>query len=155
LKQNISTIVQEFLERPIADLGYELYDVEYSKKTNGMNLTIYITSPNGPITLEDCEKVHRMVDPLLDELNPTADMPYYLNVSSVGLDRPIKTDKDYKRALGQIVEIKLFTQVGDKKQYKGKLISFDESKATIEIEKGNTLDLLKKNIALCKIYIDF
>ena len=150
MKQNISTIVQEFLERPIADLGYELYDVEYSKKTNGMNLTIYITSPNGPITLEDCEKVHRMVDPLLDELNPTADMPYYLNVSSVGLDRPIKTDKDYKRALGQIVEIKLFTQVGDKKQYKGKLISFDVSKVTIEIEMATLLICSRKTLLYAK-----
>ena len=150
MKQNISTIVQEFLERPIADLGYELYDVEYSKKTNGMNLTIYITSPNGPINLEDCEKVHRMVDPLLDELNPTADMPYYLNVSSVGLDRPIKTDKDYKRALGQIVEIKLFTQVGDKKQYKGKLISFDVSKVTIEIEMATLLICSRKTLLYAK-----
>ena len=155
MKQNISTIVQAFLEGPINNLGYELYDVEYVKKANGMNLTVYITGPNGPITLEDCEKVHRAIDPMLDELNPTADAPYYLNVSSVGLDRPIKTDKDYKRALGQVVEIKLFTQVDNKKQYKGKLISFDENNVTIEVEQSKTLDLLKKNIALCKIYIDF
>lgn len=135
-------------------MGYELYEVEYSKKQNGMNLTLFITKGEESITLADCEKVHKMADLELDVLNPTNDAPYYLNVSSVGLDKPLRTDKDFVRAMGKEVEIKLFTPFMSKKEYEGNLSSFDEENITIESD-GTTAVLPRKNVALCKFHIDF
>ena len=75
----VETICNEKIRPVIEELGYELVDIEYSKKVDGMNLDFIIDSPNG-ILIEDCEKVHRAIDELLDEVNPTDDAPYILNV---------------------------------------------------------------------------
>ena len=92
----VKSICEENLTQIIEDLGYELVEIEYIKKADGMNLTFYIDNTDG-IKIEDCEKVSRTIDPILEELNPTDDVPYILNVSSPGLDRPIKTDRDLQR----------------------------------------------------------
>lgn len=154
MKESISTIVYNALASKIQELGYELYEVEYVKKQNGMNLTLFITNGSEPITLQDCEKVHRFVDPLLDALNPTADASYYLNVSSVGLDKPIKSDKDFNRAIGKEVEIKLFAPVDGKKSFRGIITSFDEDCVVLSCEQKQ-ITLSRKNIGSCKFYIEF
>ena len=122
----VVTIVEEKLEPIVTELGYELCEVEYAKKPNGMNLTIFISHPDG-IKIEDCEKVHRTIDPILDEIDPTNGAPYTLNVSSLGLDRPIKTDKDFLRNIGKMVTIKLFANKNGKKEFVGKLVEKVES----------------------------
>ena len=156
MKKNVASIVQENLTSVVDDLGYELYEVEYAKKQNGMNLTLYIVSKDGStINLQDCEKVHRVVDSLLDDLNPTDDAPYYLNVSSVGLDRPLKDERDYKRCLNKDVEVKLFTQIDDKKQFIGTLVDFDKDCIVVKLQSGQQIVIPQKNIAVCKLYIDF
>lgn len=124
-------IVEEKICPIIEALGYEVVEVEFAKKVGGMNLTFYIDSPNG-ITLDDCEKVHKAIDEPLDELNPTADGAYILNVSSCGLDRPLKTDKDLKRNLGKEVDIKLYKAINKKKEFTGKLVNFNEGTLTLE-----------------------
>lgn len=146
-----ASIVEENLQQVISELGYELYEVEYAKKQNGMNLTLFITSPKGPITIKDCELVHRTVDPILDELDPTNGAGYYLNVSSVGLDKPIKTDKDFKRCLNTEIYIKLFVQTdNNKKEIIGILKSFDEKQIKVEVEEKASIIILRQNIAVCK-----
>lgn len=156
MKKNVATIVQETLTSVVDDLGYELYEVEYAKKQNGMNLTLYIISKDGsPINLQDCEKVHRVVDKILDDINPTDDASYYLNVSSVGLEKPLKTLKDFKRCLGKQIEIKLFTSIDNKKDYAGKLVDFDKDIIIVELQGGQQITVPQKNLALCKLHIDF
>lgn len=150
LKGNISSNVYEYLKDKVSDLGYDLYEVEYVKKMNGMNLTLFIDKVDGPITIADCEKVHESADVWLDELNPTNDAPYYLNVSSIGLDRPIKSDKDFARNIGKVVEVKSFTPVDGHKEWTSKIVSFTDKEVVFE---DVTLD--RKNIALCKLHIDF
>lgn len=110
-------LVQEKINPIIESLGYEVVDVEYAKKVDGMNMTFYIDKPDG-IKIEDCEKVHKAISDPLDELNPTGDAKYILNVSSVGLDRPIKTDKDLKRNIGKEVEIRLYKPIEKKRTLK-------------------------------------
>ena len=118
--------------RPIVEaLGYELVEVEYAKKVDGMNLTLFIDCEKG-ILVDDCEKVHRAVDTALDTLNPTDDSPYILNVSSLGLDRPIKTDADLKRNLEKEIEVTLYKKQDGEKKFTQKLIAFDEKKITLE-----------------------
>ncbi len=125
------TICEEKVVPVIEEMGYDVIEVEYAKKSDGMNLTFYIDSDNG-ISTDDCEKVSKVIDPLLDEINPTDDQPYTLNVSSPGLDRPIKTERDFKRNLGQEVAITLFAKQDGIKLFEGKLASFDETSVTIE-----------------------
>lgn len=125
------TICEEKVVPVIEEMGYDVIEVEYAKKSDGMNLTFYIDSDNG-ISTDDCEKVSKVIDPLLDEINPTDDQPYTLNVSSLGLDRPIKTERDFKRNLGQEVAITLFAKQDGIKLFEGKLASFDETSVTIE-----------------------
>ena len=79
----ISELCTEKLKPEIEKLGYKLVEVEYAKKFDGMNLTLFIDCEKG-IGLDDCEKVHKFADKMLDELDPTSDTPYTLNVSSLG-----------------------------------------------------------------------
>ena len=144
----------EKLVAPIAEsFGCELVEVEFAKKHNGDNLTIFIDKPGG-VTLEDCEAVHNAIDLPLDELYPTAGKPYTLNVSSPGIDRPIVTDIDYSRNLGEVLEVKLFPAIEKKKVFVGSLLSFDENKITLEID-GKSFELERKMISKATKYIEF
>ena len=101
----------------IEKMGYDVLEVEYAKKVDGMNLTFYIDKiPNG-ITIDDCEKVNNAITDVLDEINVSDDTPYILNVSSAGLDRPVKNHKDFLRNKGKEVEIKLYSPINNKKSY--------------------------------------
>ena len=127
-------LCEEHIVPKIQELGYDVVEVEYAKKVDGMNLTFTIDSENG-INLDDCEKVHKMVDALLDELNPTGDSTYILNVSSVGLDRPVKNQKDFLRNKGKLVEVKMFKPFENKKSFIGTLEEFSDEKVSIKIDE--------------------
>ena len=137
----------------IESMGYELYDVEYVKEFGEMNLVITIDAPAG-VALDDCERVSHAVEPLIDAADPI-DEAYYLIVSSVGLDHPIRRNRDFQRNLGQIVEVKLYVAIDKKKQLKGKLVSFDEESFVIEPDKGGERRILRKDAALIRPWIDF
>ena len=130
---------------PVLDeLGYELVDVEYEKQYGQMTLTVFIYKEGG-VDLDDCEKVSRALDPVLDEADPTHNEPYVFNVSSPGLDRPFKTQRDYERNYGEEVEVKLYAPLKGKKVYEGVLkekannvftIIVDGNEITIECAKA-------------------
>lgn len=149
----IAEEVRDFITPIVEKLGYEVVDVEFAKKYNGDNLTVFIDKDGG-IDIDDCETVHNAINEPLDELNPTNDNPYILNVSSPGIDRPIVTDKDYNRNLNEIIEVKLYQAVNRKKNYVGELISFDENKITLNID-GTDIELERKMISKATKYIDF
>ena len=151
----ISESVEEFLKPIVENLGYEIVEVEFAKKYNGDNLTIFIDKKGGGIDINDCETVHNAIDEPLDELNPTNDKPYTLNVSSPGIDRPILSDRDYNRNLGEILEIKLFQSINKKKLFIGKLIEFDENKVVLEIKENQNIEIDRKLISKATKYINF
>ncbi len=141
------------LATPIAtSLGLEIVEVAYEKKFDGMNLTIYIDKKGG-VTIDDCEKLHNALDEPLDELDPTEGKPYILNVSSPGLDRPIKTDKDFSRNLGEVLEVSTFTKIGTSKKHVGELIRFDKDKIVLLVKKE--IEIARSNISKATKYIDF
>lgn len=150
-KETIASKVSQALQPIISKLGYELVKVDYSKKVDGFNMTIYIDKPEG-ITLSDCEKVHKAIDAPLDELDPT-DGSYTLNVSSCGLDWPIKTDGDFQRNLGNVLDISLFSPIESKKNYTGTLVEFDNE--SITIEDKNQTKLPRAIIAKAVRHIEF
>ena len=139
------TLCLEKVAPLVEEMGYEVVDVEYIKQSDGMNLIFYIDSDNG-ITLDDCEKVSKRIDPVLDELNPTDDQPYILIVSSQGLDRPLKNTRDFNRNLGKEIELTLFSKVDGKKVFKGNLESFTEKELTIS-QNGQNITFSREKIA--------
>lgn len=141
----------------ISSLGFELYDIEFRKEYGNWELLVTIDRPEG-ITLDDCEQVSRAVEPALDEADPI-EQPYYLTVSSVGLDRPLKLSKDFDRHIGDPIDIKLYSApsdkaLGGKKNFTAKLVSHDENDFTFETDKG-CFTLPKKAAALLRPHIDF
>lgn len=117
----------------IEKLGYEVVEVEYQKKVDGMNLTFYIDKENG-VTVEDCEKVNDAISDALDELDPTQGEPYLLNISSPGLDRPIKNYKDFLRNKDKKVKITLYKQIDAIKNYIGLLKDYTENDVTVAVD---------------------
>lgn len=143
------------LVKPIAEqLGLTVVDVTYEKKFDGMNLTVVIDKEGG-VDINDCEALHRAIDLPLDELNPTDDAAYTLNVSSPGLDRPITTDWDFKKHSGKEIEVRLYAPDSNgAKKYIGKLINHDENTVTVEI-KGQEIALNRQKIAIILPVIKF
>ena len=151
----IAEAVEKFLAPIVEDLGYEIVEVEFAKKYNGDNLTVFIDKQGGGIDINDCETVHNAIDEPLDELNPTNDKPYTLNVSSPGIDRPIVSDKDYNRNLETEIEVKLFQAINKQKVIVGILQSFDEEKIVLKTKKDQIIEIDRKLISKATKYIDF
>ncbi len=145
MASKVKNICEEKVVPIIKELGYDVIEVEYAKKSDGMNLTFYIDSDDG-IKIEDCERVSKAIDDILEELNPTNDQPYILNVSSPGIDRPLKFERDFQRNLNKVVEVTLFAKENGNKTFQGKLTSFDETKFSLEID-GKEKTFEKKNVA--------
>ena len=133
-KQSVSEKVQEALFPIVENLGYELVETTYKKTQEGMVLALYIHNEKG-ITLDDCEAVSRGVDETLEKLDPTKGETYFLNVSSLGLDRPIKNYKDAQRNIGNEITVKLFAPEHGSKEHEGKLVAANEK--GIIIRKAN------------------
>lgn len=124
--------IQAFLEKIATPMGIEIVDVEWNDKST--SLTVYIETETG-VDLDTCEKFHNAILDPIDELDPTFDAPYTLNVSSPGLDRPFKTARDYERNLNKEVEVKLYAPLKGQKFIKGFLTDFDENSVTLRTDK--------------------
>lgn len=145
--------VTKALEGVIAESGYELVDVEYEKKYEEMNLTIYVYAESG-VSLDDCEKVHHIIDPILEELDPTNNKPFVLNVSSPGLDRPFKKQRDFERNYGKEVEIKLYAPLKGKKYFEGVLVEKKDNVTIVSVD-GKEQQIEDSRIALVRPLVKF
>lgn len=147
-----SETVMALLRDTVEAMGFDLYDVEYQKEQGSWVLTLFIDKEGG-VDIDDCERVSRAVEPILDEKDPIADS-YFLSVSSIGLDRPLKLDKDFARNLGQRITVKLYAPVDKKKEFTGVLESFDGEAFTILCD-GTARRFARKDAAKIVPYIDF
>lgn len=127
----------------------ELVDVEYVKEGSDYYLRIYADKEGG-ITIGDCEIVNRALGDLLDKDDYIGDA-YILEVSSPGLTRPLKKEKDYKRSVGKVIEIKTFTKIAGAKEFEGILKSYDEDTVTIELEDGAEQAITRKDISMIRL----
>ena len=146
--------VFNYLLQPIDALGYELVDVTFKKEYGTPTLTVYVWKLGG-ISLDDCEIVHVKVNALMDELNPTGDEPYNLNISSPGLDRPIVTTRDYERNIGEEIGLAFKEPVQGKKKIEGKLISVNDSELSLEIKNNTKITIKRETVASAKPVIRF
>ena len=129
MKKSIKDTVREAIEPTVTELGYRIWDITYSKIGADYHLEITIDSDEG-IYIEDCEKVHRAIDPIIDECDPIEDF-YYLEVSSPGIERELRTDAHVESSIGQRVEAKLFAAIDGAKSVCGELISFEDGFITV------------------------
>ena len=143
--------IRAFLEGVAAPMNIEIVDLEWNDKTAA--LTVFIETEQG-VDLDTCEKFHNAIMEPIDELDPTYDKPYTLNVSSPGLDRPFKTERDFERNLEKEVEIKLFAPLKGKKFIEGVLVAFDENTVTVKTDKEE-LKLNRNKIAKINKAIKF
>lgn len=133
--------------------NFELVDLEYVKEGSSKYLRAYIDKPGG-ITVDDCADVSRPFSDKLDELD-FIDEPYILEVSSPGLLRPFKKDKDFERNLMEEVELKLYKPVEHSKDFVGLLKAFDKDTVTIEAEDGSEHVFERTNIAIIRKTVYF
>lgn len=149
----IADRAKELLVPVVENAGYEVVDIKYYRKYGENNLTIFIFKKGG-VTLEDCEKVSAAAGAVLDENDITDGLSYNLNVSSPGLDRPITSLDDYRRALDTEIEIDLFEPVGDRYKINGILVDYDGDKIYLDAD-GGKLTIATSNIKKALPCINF
>lgn len=155
---NKKEVINEIIAicEPIAEsLNFELVDVEYIKEYGSYYLRVYIDKVGG-INLDDCQSMSELLSEKLDEKDPIS-TAYFLEVSSPGLDRPLKTDKDLNRNIGKDIEISLFTTYNNKKNYEGKLDSYNNKYIIIgnENESDGKIEIPRELISVVKLALKF
>ena len=148
-KASIAETVAALLTPTVERLGYALWDVEYAKEGADWHLTVTIDHPDG-ITIDDCERVHRAIDPVLDEADPIEEA-YYLEVSSPGLERELRTDEHIRACEGWEVEVRLFAPIDGSKVFVGFLGALDEEKDGIVLEISEGKEIRFPRSAVAKI----
>ncbi len=142
---------------PVAQaMEVEIFEIVFKQGKNP-SLTVYLdTEKEGGIDLDTCERFHNAIDPVLDELDPTFGQPYTLNVSSPGLDRPFRRDRDYERNLGKKVEVRLYAPHKGEKFFEAVLVGYNADGKNVTLDKdGEIIKLNLSQIARMSQAIDF
>ena len=150
---SIEERVEALVTKPIENLGYQLYDVQYAKEGKDYFLRIFIENPKGQISLEDCEKVNNEIEELLDTADYIKEQ-YFLEVSSTGVEKIIRKEKHFQENMEEYISVKLFKPVNNSKEFVGILKKFDDETIYIEVN-GEIVELERKNISLIKKYYDW
>jgi ribosome maturation factor RimP len=153
MKVKSNAEIKEFCQSIATGLNITVADVEFKQGKNP-ELTIFIDKAGG-VDLDACELFHNAIYEPIDEFDPTFGEPYRLNVSSLGIDRPFKTDEDFNSHIGERVEVKLINSIKGKKFYDGILSSYDGKVITLKVDEKNTFTIDLKNVVKVNEYIDF
>ena len=146
-RSELSAVVEPKCQRLADSLGFELVDVSLDKEGAGKYLRIYIDKPEG-ITLDDCERYHRAIAPQVEDFDYD-----FLEVSSPGVDRPLKKDRDFERALGSEIEVKLFKAIDGQKLITGILTDYSADEVALEVA-GTEKRIPRKAAALIRPVVD-
>lgn len=152
-KEIYESKVEAFLLPLMEEHHFELVDVEYIKEAGTWYLRAYIDKEGG-IAVDDCEVVSRRLGEWLDEKD-FIDESYILEVSSPGLGRPLKKEKDFARSIGKDVDVRLYRQRDKQKEFTGALSAYDDSTVTLEMDDGSTMVFERTEIALIRLAFDF
>ena len=144
--------VSEFAQPVVESYGCRLWDVEYVREGSERYLRLYIDKDGG-VDIEDCEKIHRAVDPILDEKDPIAES-YHFEVCSAGLERALKRPADFAQFMGSPILVKLYRPRNGLKEIPGILRGYEEGKVTVEAGK-ETITFEKSEVALVRLRVEF
>lgn len=154
MKKNVlENMITEMISPILAKYEFELVDVEYVKEGPHLYLRVFIDKPEG-VTIDDCQKISEQVSNFLDEKDPIEDN-YFLEVSSPGLDRPLKNNNDLEKSIGKDIEISLYKQINGKKKYIGKFIKFDDTDVFIVDENKEEMQINRGIISKINLAIKF
>ena len=152
MKKPIRETVREAILPTVTELGYRIWDITYGKIGADYHLEITIDSDEG-IDIDDCEKVHRAIDPILDEVDPIEGF-YYLEVSSPGVERELRTEEHITLSVGERVEAKLFAALDGKKSIVGTLRGLEDGEVVVECAE-QTVRISKADISkLTTLYFE-
>ena len=153
-KKNIADTVREIAEPLAESFGFILWDVEYVREGADMVLRLTIDADKeGGINIDDCEKMHRAIDPLLDEADPI-EGAYMLSVSSPGVERVLTRSEHFEMCAGETVELKFYTPIDGSKSAKGELIALDGDDIVISVS-GEEKRYPKKSVAKCETVFEW
>jgi len=152
-REDFEQRTEELLIPILEKYEFELVDVEYVKEAGTWYLRAYIDKPGG-IAINDCEVVSRELSDLLDQKD-IIDDSYILEVSSPGLGRPLKKERDFARSIGAEVEIRTYRMVEGRKEFTGVLEEYDSESVTVSYEDGTKQNFDRKEIALIRLAFDF
>lgn len=152
-KSKIEELMKEISTPILEELNFDFVDVEFVKEGPNRFLRLYIDKPEG-ITLDDCKIASEQLNIVLDEIDPIEEN-YFLEVSSPGIDRPLKTDDDLNRALDEDVEINLYKAIDGIKRYEGRLVDFDDEAFIIESEKIGEIRLDRNVVSKINLAVKF
>lgn len=150
-KKRVTDIVRELVLPIIDNSALELVDIEFVKEGQNWFLRVYIDKEDG-ITIDDCQMVSESLSEKLDEVDPIS-QNYYLEVSSPGIDRPLKTDKDFEKYKGRLVEVHLYQPMEGKKVMEGELIERTQANVTIKNEADNQINIPRDKISKVKLSV--
>ena len=148
----VTELVAQFAQPIIESHGCSLWDVEYVREGADRYLRIYIDKEGG-IDIDDCEKIHRAIDPILDEKDPIAES-YHFEVCSAGLERALKRPGDFVRFMASPVLVKLYRPRNGLKEIPGILRGYEDGKVTVEAGK-ETIVFEKSEVALVRLRVEF
>jgi len=152
-KNKVETVVEELLLPIVEKENFELVDIEFKKEGPHRYLRVYIDKPEG-ISLDDCQTISHQLSEKLDQEDPIEEN-YFLEVSSPGLDRPLKKQEDYVKFAGREVEVKLYEPMDNKKLIEGELLELIDTIVKVKMENGDVLDIPLEKIALTRLAIKF
>ena len=148
-KEQYEARTEEYLLPLMKEHNFELVDVEYVKEAGTWYLRAYIDKEGG-ITVDDCEVINRKLSDWLDE-EDFIEESYILEVSSPGLGRPLKKEKDYQRSIGKLIDIKLYRAEDKQKEFTGVLKAYDEKTVTLAFEKDEEKTFERANLAMIRL----
>lgn len=152
MAKNTRVLVEEIALPVVEALGFRYVDTEYAKQGQDWLLTVYIDKDGG-VLIDDCETVSRALETILDEKDLIADS-YILCVSSPGLDRPLKSERDFARFMGKKIDIKLYKPFEGRKEYTGVLTAYTPASVTIETDENEIIFDCKETAKIC-LHLDF
>jgi len=153
MAKNVAETVRELAEPVAESIGCWLWDVEFVKEGTRKILRITIDSEEG-VNIEDCEKIHRAMDPILDEADPIEEA-YYLEVSSPGVERELRTQIHIDACEGWNVEVKLYAPINGVKLFRGILLSSGENEEIRIDAEGQTMEFPRSAVAKINTYFEF
>lgn len=151
-KNTVVDKVTEAVAPIIQEAALELVDVEYVKEGGNWYLRVFIDKPGG-VELDDCQSMSQKIDMLLDELDPIP-QAYFLEVSSPGLERPLKKSEDFERFQGHLVTITTFAPINGAKSFTGKLLGVAEEGIMLDV-KGKKVILPQQQVAASRLAVEF
>ncbi|HOM01221.1 MAG TPA: ribosome maturation factor RimP [Acetivibrio sp.] len=152
-RKGIEELVTEIANPIVNRHSFELVDVEFIKEGSSWYLRIYIDKPGG-ITIDDCQIVSEEISDILDKEDPIP-QSYFLEVSSPGLDRPLKKESDFEKFKGELVEVKVFKPIEGKKIFEGELVGYKDNKIVIKKNDNENMEFERDKVAMVRRVIKF